>query len=147
MGFDLAKLIHHWTKSLILFTNGKSTLTEEQTQKMHKKNIEIIETEINSLEHTKGKVQHIILKNNTKVSVKAIYARPAFVQHCTIPQELGCELNEQGLIKTDMFQKTSVAGVYAGGDNSSFGRAISAAVATGSMAGAALNRELIDEEF
>ena len=33
-GFEFSKLIHNWTKELALYTNGKSTLTEEQTQKL-----------------------------------------------------------------------------------------------------------------
>ncbi len=47
----------------------------------------------------------------------------------------------------DIFQKTSVEGVYAAGDNSSMGRAVPVAVAAGSIAGVMLNKELIEEEF
>lgn len=35
-GFHYARMISNWTKELILFTNGKSTLTEEQTEKIKK---------------------------------------------------------------------------------------------------------------
>lgn len=147
IGFHFAQLISNWTKDLILFTNGKSRLTGEQTVKIKKHNIEIIETEIDKFEHNEGRVQNIVLVNNTKVSVKAIYARPRFVQHSDIPVALGCELTEQGLIKVDMSQKTSVAGIYASGDNSTFGRSVSVAVSTGSLAGAFSNNELINEEF
>ncbi|MEJ7737248.1 MAG: NAD(P)/FAD-dependent oxidoreductase [Chitinophagaceae bacterium] len=147
MGFHFVQMISNWTKELTLFTNEKSMLTEEQVGKIKKHNIEIVETEIDSFEHNNGKIENIILKDNSKLSVNAIYARPQFVQHCDIPAELGCELTEQGLIKVDMFQKTSVAGVFASGDNSNFGRALSAAVSSGSLAGAFSNNELIGEVF
>lgn len=147
IGFHFAQLISNWTKELVLFTNGKSTLTEEQTAKIKKHNIEIIETEIESLEHNDGKVKNVVLKDNSKISVNAVYARPQFVQHSDIPATLGCELTEQGLIKADMFQKTSVANIYACGDNSNMARALAASVATGTSAGAFLNNELIAEEF
>lgn len=147
IGFHLAQLISNWTKELTLFTNGKSTLTEEQTAKIKKHNIEIIETEIDSIEHNNGIVKNVVLKDNSKISVNAVYARPQFVQHSNIPVELGCELTEQGLIKVDTFQKTSVAGIYASGDNSNMARALAASVSSGTSAGAFLNNELIGEEF
>ena len=147
MGFEFAKMISHWTKDLTLFTNGKSILTAGQTDQLKTRNIDIIETEIESLEHNNGMIKSIVLKDESKVAVKAIYAKPKFVQHCNIPIELGCELTEQGLLKVDMFQQTTVSGVYASGDNSSFARAVSVSVSTGTLAGASLNKELIEEEF
>lgn len=146
-GFHFAQLISNWTKELTLFTNGKSTLAEEQIQKIKKHNIEIIETEIDSVEHNNGRVKNVVLKDNSKLSLNAVYARPQFVQHSHMPIELGCELTEQGLIKVDMFQKTSVAGIYASGDNSNMARSLAASVATGTSAGAFLNNELVGEEF
>jgi thioredoxin reductase len=60
---------------------------------------------------------------------------------------LGCELNEQGLIKVDIFQKTTVEGIFTCGDNSSLLRAVSYAVATGNIAGGMVNNGLTEEEF
>jgi thioredoxin reductase len=147
MGFEVIKLINNWTKDLVLFTNGASTLTPEQTAKIRKHKIEIIETEIDHIEHVDGQVNYIVLKDKSRIAVKAIYARPVLTQHSDIPEALGCSLTENGLISVDILQKTNVPGVYACGDNSSFGRALSVAIAAGSMAGAAVNKELIEEEF
>jgi len=44
-----------------------------------------------------------------------LYARSPFEQHCTIPETLGCEMTDQGYIKTDFFQKTTVHGIFAVG--------------------------------
>jgi thioredoxin reductase len=144
--FEFVRLISNWTKKLTLFTNGKSTLSEEQTQKIKSHSIQIIEKEIAALEHSNGSIEHIIFNDNTRAPITAIFAKPALKQHCDIPRQLGCEINEQGLIKVDDFQKTTIAGVYAAGDNSSM-RAVSIAVASGTKAGAVINKELIEEEF
>jgi thioredoxin reductase len=56
-------------------------------------------------------------------------------------------LTEQGHVKVDMFQKTTVRGIFACGDNSAPLRSVSNAVATGTTAGAMPNKELIEEEF
>ncbi|MNY74183.1 dihydropyrimidine dehydrogenase subunit A [compost metagenome] len=68
-------------------------------------------------------------------------------QHCSLPQILGCGLNDQGLIKVDLMQKTTVYGVYASGDATTQMRSVALAVSSGSFAGAAINKELIEELF
>lgn len=146
-GFEFSKMIAHWTNDLMLFTNGKSTLTEDQKAKLNKHRIRIVEKEILEIGHDQGRVQKIIFKDGTHQSMTAIYAKAPFVQHCDIPERLGCELTEEGHIKVDMFQRTTIPGLYAGGDNTTFLRSISNAVGAGSLAGAMLNRELIDENF
>ena len=147
MGFEYAKMISNWTKDLKLLTNGKSTLSLEQTKMLLRNNVTIIEEEIAAAEHQNGNIQHIIFKNQSKIAVKAVYFRPPFVQHCPLPEILGCELTEQGLIKTDVFQKTNIPGVYASGDSFTQGRSVAMAVSSGSFAGVAINKELIDEDF
>ena len=142
-----AQLICNWTKDLTVFTNGKSTLTQEQTDKINKHHIPIIEKEIAYLKHENGHLQQIVFKDHTTFEVKAIYSRPEFEQHCKIPENLGCELTEQGLLKVDPFQKTTVANIFACGDNSSPLRAVAHAVAAGNMAGAVVNNTMTEEEF
>lgn len=146
-GFEFSVLISNWTKDLTLFTNGASTLTEAQTAKLASHHIRIVENEIMSLEHSRGYLQKIIFKDNTTASVKALYTRAPFVQHSTIPENLGCQLTEDGYLKTDAFQKTSVPGVFACGDNTSRLRTVANAVATGTTAGMMVNKELVVEEF
>ena len=147
MAFDFAKLISNWTKKLSLCTNGKSTLTLEQTEILKKHGVAIFEEEIDSFEHEQGYIQNIIFKNQEKTAVKAIYARPPFEQHCHLPKELGCEITEQGLLKVDFMQNTNVGGIYASGDCTTQMRSVAIAVSTGSFAGAVINKDLIEEDF
>lgn len=146
IAFELTRMINHWTKDLTLFTDGPATLSLENRKKIESHGITVEESEIESIEHHNGYLSAINLRNRSNIPLKAIYARPVFVQHCPIPETLGCERTEQNLLKVDMFQRTTVKGIYAAGDNCSF-RAVSVAVATGAMAGAAINKELIEESF
>ena len=146
-GFEFSKLISNWTEKLTLFTNGKSTLTVEQTEILEKQHIRIEEKEVQELEQINGKLQSILFKDGTKQPVEAIYSKLSFDQHCTLPEELGCELTEEGYIETDAFQKTTLDGVFACGDNVTRMRAVATAVAMGTTAGAVINRELIEEKF
>jgi len=146
MAFELAILISNWTKQLTIFTNGRANLTSEQSAKLEEHNIKVHEKLILQANHSHGYVDDIEFVDGSKISVKAIYARPAMQQNSEIPKELGCEIVETGLLKTDSFQKTSVAGVYACGDNAAM-RSLAVAISTGTLAGVVANRELIFENF
>ena len=142
-----AQLVRNLTKNLTIFTNGKTEFTPEQTGKFARHNILLIEKEIIYLNHENGKIRQIVFEDHSTFALKAIYSRPTFEQHCKIPEMLGCELTEQGLIKTDMFQKTSVANVFACGDNTSPMRSVAYAVGAGNIAGAMVNNQMTEEEF
>ena len=146
-GFEFARLVSNWTKDLKLYTNGKSTLTEEQTEKLKKHNIAVVETEIRSFEHKNGYAQNIVFNDNSKTTITVIYARPALTQHSDIASLIGCELTEQGRIKVDTSQLTTISGVFACGDCSNSSRDIALAVSSGTIAGGTCNKELILEEF
>ncbi|AEA45795.1 NAD(P)/FAD-dependent oxidoreductase [Fluviicola taffensis] len=147
MAFQFSKLINNWTKELTLFTNGKSTLTAEQTAKLEEHGINLIETEIEAFDQTNGFITHVYLKDGSKLNLKAMYAKLPFVQHSDIPQKLGCTLTEQGFIQVDEFQKTTIPGVFACGDNTTPMRSVANVVAQGTLAGVMVSRELIDDEF
>jgi thioredoxin reductase len=147
IGFEFSKLINNLTTDLTLFTNGKSTLSLEQQEKLQKHNITVVETEIARFEHSNGQLKQVLLKDGSAMPLKAMYAKIPFVQHCDIPVQLGCTLTEQGYIAVDLLGRTSVPGVYAAGDNTAMMRAVSLAVAGGGMAGAGINKELVEESF
>jgi thioredoxin reductase len=146
-GFDMARLISNWTNDLTLFTNGKSTLTVEQTAKLEKHRIKIVEKEVERFEHSNGYLKEIIFQNGTKSAIRAIYAPTSFEQHCKIPESLGCELTEEGFIKIDAFNETSVNGVFACGDNVTRTRTVANAVGMGTTAGMTVSKKMIFEEF
>lgn len=145
--FHYARLIRNWTDDLTVFTNGESTLTQEQAERIAHHNIPVVEKEIAHLVHDNGYVQEIIFKDGSSFPLSAIYSGPTTEQHCPIPEMLGCELTEQGLIKVDMLQKTTVENVFACGDSVSPLRSVAYAVATGNMAGAAANNQMVEEAF
>jgi thioredoxin reductase len=146
-GFEFSSLISNWTKDLTLFTNGKSTLTPEQTAKLEKHSIHTVEKEIEKLVHTNGYLEHILFRDNTTTPITAMYARTPIEQHCSIPESLGCELTEDGYIRIDPFQKTTVHGVFACGDNTTRIRSVANAVSMGTTAGMMANKEFVVEEF
>lgn len=146
-GFELSALISNWTNDLVLYTNGKSTLSVAQTNKLREHHIGITENEIRYVEHHEGNIEHIVFNDGKKTPVKALYARLPFVQHSLIPQSLGCDLTAEGYIKIDAAHRTTISGVYACGDNTTRMRTVANAVAMGTATGLMVNKELIEESF
>lgn len=142
-----ARLVSNLTKDLTVFTNGPSTFTSEQVEKLAKNDVKVVETAIDRFAHTNRQIERIIFTDGTSAPLKALYARVPFVQHSDIPQMLGCELTEHGYLKVNALQQTTVPGVLACGDNTTLMRSVATAVATGNFAGAVVNNELCEAYF
>ena len=145
--YHYTQLVANLTKQVTVFTNGESTFTEEQAAGLAKHNIAIVEKAIDSIVHDNGQIKHVVFKDGSTHALDALYNRPDMVQHCDIPAQLGCEMTEHGFIMTDNMQKTTVPGVFTCGDNATQMRAVAAAVASGNLAGAMVNHELVHEAF
>ncbi|WCT14174.1 NAD(P)/FAD-dependent oxidoreductase [Mucilaginibacter jinjuensis] len=145
--FEFAKLINNWTGQLTVFTNGKSTLTDDQLIKLKAKQIDVVEAEVKEIIHQNGQMSKIIFADDTTININALYTRLPLVQHCHIPQQLGCQFTENGLIKVNEFGRTTIPGVYAAGDAVTPMRSVTSAVSTGMFSAAVINKELIDADF
>jgi len=86
-----------------------------------KKNVQVFwNTEVREIKGEKL-VTKVVLYHNKAGETKEITVDAVFVQigeapNSQIAREAGLEVNEHGYIKTDIFQRTSIAGVYAAGD-------------------------------
>ncbi len=145
--FEFAKMIRHWTEILTIFTNGPSTLTAEQTAKLQQRDIQLVEEPVHVLLHQNGYLQNIMLRSGDLFPVKALYTKLPFEQHCPLLAQLGCAFTEDGYVQVDGFQKTSVPGVFSAGDATTPMRALSSVIAAGTIAGAMMNREMIEAQW
>jgi thioredoxin reductase len=147
VAYHYCVLLSQWTNELTVFTNGKSTLTQEQHEKITAHNIEVIETEIDFFNQTAGQLESIVLQDGRVYNYTVMYSRVPFIQHSSIAQDLGCAIDENGFIIVDHMQKTSILGVYAAGDCSTMTRSVAMAVAAGMKSGSIINHELSGESF
>lgn len=145
--FELAGLISNWTDKLTLFTNGPSGLTTEQIDIIISKGIRIVESLIQNLEHDNGHIRNVVFEGGAKFPMDAVYARVPFEQSCLLPVDMGCELTDDGYIRIDASQQTTVEGIYACGDNTTRMRTVANAVSMGTIAGMMISRKMILEKF
>ncbi|TDQ77313.1 NAD(P)/FAD-dependent oxidoreductase [Sphingobacterium yanglingense] len=146
VAFHYALLVKNYVGSLQIFTRDVTQLEKTQREALSRNGIEFIESTVKELKHKEGWLESVLLDNGRTISLDVLYHRPLFEQQCKVPVDMGCELTAHGLLKTDSKQQTSLQGIYACGDNSSF-RSIPVAVATGSTAGAAINMDLAITDF
>jgi len=140
--FEQAKLIRQWTKRIFILSNGKPEFSDEQLKTLKEWNIEIVDQRISELTHRDGYIESVRFEDGFELHLKAVYIRPAFEQHRMIA-DLALNLDDFGFIKTDDFQETSIAGIFAAGDNCTMMRAVANAVSAGTKAGAMVNRALL----
>jgi thioredoxin reductase len=144
---EMVKLLSQWTKQLYACTTDGKLLDASFLQLCEEKGVQVIGKHVQRIAHTNGRVSAVCFNDGTQQQVSVIYGRFPMEQHAALPVSVGCVLTDMGLIKVDMMGQTTVSGVYAAGDCTSPFRTIHTAMASGTMAGAAVNKELIELEF
>ncbi|MGV3763974.1 NAD(P)/FAD-dependent oxidoreductase [Parapedobacter sp.] len=145
--FHLASLVNNLTDKLAILTSGAPTFTSHQFAGLKRHAIEVIDANVIEIVHRDGRLEGVVFEDGNTVPFHALYAAVPFVQHSDIPVSLGCELTEHGHVKVNHSQQTTVAGIYACGDNASPMRSVANAVAAGNFTGATVNKVLVDEGF
>ena len=144
--FHLSSLVSNLTDDITILSSGNLDFSEAQKNKLKRQKVKINNQELTEIVHDNGEIKEVVFKDGSREIFAAIYAAIPFKQHSEIPAALGCELTENGLIKVDSFQQTTVEGVYACGDNSGM-RSVAHAVYSGGLAGAMINKSLTDEKW
>ncbi len=145
LAFEMARTISQWTNDLTVFTNGKAVFSEDEYAFFKQRSIAVVEEQIKQLDHENGQLTQVVFAGGRPYALEVLYAHPHTRQQCDLAVKFGCRMNDHGCIDSDVFQRTSVPGIFAAGDCTSVGRAISVAVAAGTVAGLFLNKELIEE--
>ncbi|HZG77809.1 MAG TPA: FAD-dependent oxidoreductase, partial [Paenibacillus sp.] len=119
----------------------------EQREELAKRAIPAFAAPIRAIESEDGMVRRIALEDGTVVHCTGIFFAPSLAAGSDLPAAIGCRMTESGSIVVDAFGKTNVPGVYSAGDAASEIYQIANAVSMGSLAGVAINSELLEEAW
>ncbi|MBO9598803.1 MAG: NAD(P)/FAD-dependent oxidoreductase [Cohnella sp.] len=142
-----APLLSGWTKRFVVCTNGPDELSEAERDDLRSHRIPLYDAPIRAIVSNEGMVSRVELEDGTEIPCEGIFFKPELVPGTDLPQTLGCRLTDMGVIEVDDFGKSSIPGVYAAGDVSSFMHQAIAAAASGAKAAAAINGELNQEAW
>lgn len=143
MAMEFTQLIRQWSKKIQLLTNGDPMLTKQQLAQLEKACIPVKSSPVKEIFHNNGLLYQVQLDDGSLIPLKALFARVPFSQSPLV-QQLGLSLNDHGYITVNTFQQTALTNVFAAGDCTTPMRSVSTAVAQGTMAGAAINKFLLD---
>lgn len=146
IALHLARLLRGWTSDLVLFTDGPAELGDEERARIVANGIVIREEPVARLTGD-GPLTGVVLEGGETVPRTGLFIKPKLELRSDLPHRLGCQLNEQGRVEADKLGRTNVPGVYVAGDAGPNAESVIVAAATGAMAGAALNLELLQQEF
>lgn len=88
-------------------------------------------------------VTHVELTDGTKLEAAAVFVGQTFTPNNRLAIELGCDVDERGLVVVDEMCRTTVDGVYAVGDLTRMGHHMSHAIADGATAAASVTHRLL----
>lgn len=142
-------MFYSLSQNMIVFTNGKAEFTAEQWDVLKKNDIQVIETEIRELEHENDELKALVLEDGRRIPRTGLFVSPIvpFITKSSFGEALGCQKTELGHYKVSERNETTVAGVFAAGDNMTMQQSVLHASAHGVTAAAALVHELTNEEL
>jgi len=142
MALEFSQLLYQWSRRLTVYTDGSPGCTPGLLKALEDYGIDVVNKKLVRAVHKEGMLEKLVFEDGSSAACTALFTRPVSEQHCMLPLSLGCETGAQQLLQVDSFQRTTIPGIYAAGDNSHPFRSIAIAMAAGTMAGAAMNRDL-----
>lgn len=145
---NYTKMIHHWSKDLVVCTNGPASITQQEKQELTHHHIRLVESPIRELMSRGGQLNQIILQSGESIKRSVGFLLDTGAKQATmIPQQLGIKLDELGSFETKGHGTTNVKGLFIIGDAAKRFTGLIGAASEGYAAGVVLNHELVEEDW
>jgi thioredoxin reductase len=147
-----SKTISHWSKDVIVFTNGEKVEDKELFSNLIKKGMQIVEKKIKKLISIKGQLTGVELIDNTIIEREGGFLPDTkstestdFVKKMNVSTEIGHFGME--FYKVDENKETEIKGFYIIGDARTGWSGVASSVAEGSEVAAAITHQIIEENW
>ena len=146
-GEHLALLLRQWSSDVVLLSNGRHDLGDDQMARVHARGIPIIETPVAGLDGDEdGRLRRVRLETGQTLDRDALFFYVGWQLRNDVARTLGCQLRDDGSIAVDSEQATSVERVYAAGNCAEPRALVPAATGSGVTAAVAINVRLSVED-
>lgn len=147
-----AKTVAHWSKDVVVFTNGEKVFIEDLKLDLRKNKIEVIETKIKEIHSLHGIMQSIELANGNLVERNGGFLPGTkSCERSNFAGDLGVSkvIDNQGKesYKVNNNKETDIRGLYIIGDARTGWSGIAPSVAEGYQVGKAIVKQIIDENW
>lgn len=147
-----SKTISHWSKDVIVFTNGDKVLDKELTASLKKNGIKLIENKVKNLISNKGQLLGVVLNDGSVIERDGGFLPDTrstestnFAKKLKVPTEAGDFGME--MYKVDENHETGIGRLYIIGDALTGWSGVAKSVAEGSIVGASITHQIIAENW
>ena len=146
---DLALHLRRLSDDVVLCADGPANVDQETARRLDEYGVVVREVPIARLVATDGALERIEFATGEPLPRQAAFTSFTPRQRSPLPEQLGCGRFDDDAVEVDDFGRTSVSGVYAIGDMARRASmpapfaALSVAAASGRIAAAALDKELL----
>ncbi|WP_420000135.1 NAD(P)/FAD-dependent oxidoreductase [Streptomyces boninensis] len=147
----LALQLRRFSDEVALVTDGVA-LPDAAAALLAERGVVVRCEAVTRFEGTGGQLERIAFEGGAALERDAVFVGPVLRQRSPLAERLGCGLLPGGGVEVDDFERTTVAGVYAAGDMAHRAAlpmpfaAVGPAAASGLVAGAMLDQELLRAE-
>jgi thioredoxin reductase len=138
---------HGWEvrdRSLVVY--GEGPVAEQQAALLRgwTTDVTVVDPgEVSGLRVEDGTLRAVVRRDGSEVVCEGVLVHAPLRRRGRLPERLGLELTEQGLVAVDGLARTSVPGVYAAGDVAVAPQQAAIALGSGHLAGVVVVRELL----
>lgn len=147
-----AKIISHWSKDIIVFTNGEPITHIGLEYALEKNNIQVIDQKIKTLNSSNGILESITLENGVIIEREAGFIADIkatestnFAKELQLKKEL--DKDDKEIYSVNDSYETELKGIFIIGDARSGWSRIAGSVSEGSKVGVAITHQIINENW
>ncbi len=146
--YHQALLLLVWSRDIVVCTDGPSHFTAEQSEKLRANGIRVVESEIVELRgDADGMIAAVAFRDRDPLPVRALFFCSDCEQKSALPENLGCQLDDEGSVKCNGHAATNVPGLYVAGNVRGGIHLAIVAAAEGAEAAIAINRALHEADL
>jgi thioredoxin reductase len=138
---------HGWEvrdRKLVVYGEGEITELQAALLRGWTSDVTVVDPgEVAGLRLDDETLQAVVRHDGSEVACEAVLVHAPLRPRGRLPERLGLELTEDGLVAVDALAHTSVPGVYAAGDVAVAPQQVAIALGSGHLAGLVATRELL----
>ncbi|SRR6266540_1212391 len=145
-GLGLSLELIGWSRDLVLCTDGPAELAPEDLARLDRHGIRLRQDRLVRLDGP-DRLARIVFATGEPVACHALFFTTGQTQQSELAKRLGCEMNDQGAVRTGKYETTHLLGLYVAGDASRAVQWVVVAAAEGAEAAFAINTDLLKEDL
>lgn len=136
-----------WSRDLVLCTDGPAEIDDDGRARLDRNGIRLREERVARLDGRDGTLERVVFADGSHLRRRALFFTTGQWQRSNLSNQLGCEFNDKGTVRTGKYETTHISGLYVAGDASRAVQWVVVAASEGAEAAFAINTDLTSEDL